>query len=790
METSIRRRLRGLAITPLVVTAAFLVTLVYIHVRTQNERSWVERSDTILMHVQALAEGTSDAAVPARAYVLGRRAADLAAYERLARPLGPEVVALRRLVADNPTQRARVDALARALDSLQAAFAGVVAGATRRSPGQAPLIADARRVAGPRERVRLALVAVAQAEEALLAERRARLSATFSFLELLLALGAAVAAGVMLRLYTDLDRRLVGRIERLIRTATDLAIGAETGKPLEGDDELARLDHLVRLSWELLKNRETAVGRYRMMVERTNEIMIFSENDLIVEANEAAAAAYGRLRSELLGMPVANLRPPELRAELAERIREVSFGERTYETVHMRSDGTRFPVEVSARAERSADRLAILAIIRDVTETKAQEATLRDALARASEASRLKSEFVATMSHEIRTPLNAILGTSELLDATPLDAEQREYATTIRESGASLLGIVNDVLDFSKIEAGRLELERAPLDLARECEAVARQVAVAAERKGLVLSVSVDPRIPLLLGDALRVRQIAINLLANAVKFTERGSVALSVELEHRDDACASVRCAVADTGIGIAPEVQGALFEAFRQADGSTTRRFGGTGLGLAISRRLVGLMDGEIGLESVPGAGSTFWFRVSLPVAQAPSAQPAEIAPPLALAGSPRAAPSGEAVRSGVKILLAEDNPVNVRLALRQLTRLGFSATVAANGALACEAAQREHFDLILMDLQMPQMDGLAATRAIRERECGGPVRVPIVAMTADALPEDRDACLAAGMDDYLSKPVSLGALRGLLERRLGALPVAEPVPEPTPRPSAARG
>jgi len=546
-----------------------------------------------------------------------------------------------------------------------------------------------------------------------------------------------------------------------------------------------------RTDQELLKSEM----QFRSIWEASCEPMFLTDRaGAIVKVNAAFAALLDTDPIALEGTNLTGLFHPSEHEELLEyhHARYASdikehFFEREIHFAHGRSG---IFENLVTRVDIPGQPPQMLGILRDVTEQRrnaaelarakeAAEAANRELIAanrnleetgrvaremadRAEALSAAKSDFLANMTHEVRTPLNGILGMTGLALETQLQSDQREYLELVKSSAEALLSLVNDVLDFSKYEVGKLGLDCVEFSLRALVRDVLRPLALRASVSGLAFESVIEDQAPdRLIGDPLRISQVLRNLAGNAIKFTNAGQVSVNVRAESIEGSKVTLRLSVVDTGIGIPPEKHRMIFEPFTQADGSTTRKYGGTGLGLSISTGLVELMGGRIWVESEVGQGSAFHF--TLPLELAPPAQSSEPGPS---PSSTQERCKQDGAKRKLRILVAEDNSVNQRLAARLLEREGHSVTIAGSGQEALELSERERFDLILMDVQMPDLDGLQATARIRERERGSGRRVPIVAMTAQAAESDRVRCLESGMDAYVTKPIRVPDLMRMIE------------------------
>jgi PAS domain S-box-containing protein len=513
----------------------------------------------------------------------------------------------------------------------------------------------------------------------------------------------------------------------------------------------------IRRADETARNLRQAEHRLRCIANSVPARIGYWNRELRCEfANDAHRSLLESTVQEIVGMTMQEFQGPELFKLNEPHVRSALAGQaQHFERCLTKDDGTASTVDVQYRpdVDESGEVRGFYVLVTDITAIQ----TARDAAVKLAAA---KTDFLANMSHEIRTPLNGIIGMTHLLLDTPLSVEQREIVATSQSCGEHLLAIVNDVLDLSKIESGRLLIESIPFDLKDLLAQTAAAVAPAAQAKGIALHIDASLTIPRRLGDPTRIRQVLLNLLGNAVKFTAVGSVSMSVS---EGEECGDVLFSVTDTGIGISADQLPHVFDRFSQADSSTSRRFGGSGLGLAICRRLVDLMGGELSASSEQGSGSRFCFRITLAPVTAPGAQRPAV---------PGSEPGSTALE-GLRVLVAEDNSVNQMLVRKMLRRMGCVVTIVNNGLAAVESWSSHAFDVVIMDCQMPEMDGFEATRRIRNESRQG-ADVPIIALTAGALHSDREQAMSAGMSDYLTKPLLPKTLEDALHRsRAGAVP-----------------
>ena len=542
--------------------------------------------------------------------------------------------------------------------------------------------------------------------------------------------------------------------------------------PLAGPDGLPQEYIAIRTDITARKTFEGQLADQLHFVEVLLEatptaIYLKDQQGRYLRFNRAFEELYGIDRAQWIGKTIFDVASPEAAVFMHAKDQELLANKQvqTYEAAftHRKSGEQREALYWKAPLTNAAGEVtALVGTVLDITAKSRAEHEMREARRIAEAANQAKSDFLANMSHEIRTPMNGIIGMTELALDTTLNETQREYLNVVRSSAQSLMVILNDILDFSKIEAGKLNIEAVDFSLTEIIAATLKSIDARANKKGLVLSCNLAPDLPgHVVGDPVRIGQILTNLCDNAIKFTAHGKVAVRVTCSRVDGPRCLLQFEVQDSGIGIPADKQRGIFEAFTQADTSTTRQFGGTGLGLTICARLVGLMGGRIWVSSEPGVGSTFCFTVSVVQTLEPS-----VAASNGRSGSDAVTEVAPAATSSLQVLLVEDHPVNQMLATTLLRKWGHTVVIAHNGQEAVDLFPSQHWDLILMDMQMPVMGGLEATRLIRATEPANQ-RTPIVAMTANAMEADRQACLEAGMDDHVAKPFNAPLLQSMLNR-----------------------
>jgi PAS domain S-box-containing protein len=571
------------------------------------------------------------------------------------------------------------------------------------------------------------------------------LNESFTILLLVLLLGMS---GVWL---------ITRRLQSALRMSRELAAERETTnlKLLTEIDERRTVERNLRLSESKLNS---------IFDSAPEGIVVIDTRGIIIQANVAAADMFGFALSELLGQNVGILMAAGNRARHTQDINTYLHTgiqhmlNRPRVVDGSRKDGSTFPLRLSVTETRVDDELYFTGVMQDFTQIKANEAQLIEARNKAEVANRLKGEFLANMSHEIRTPMNGIVGMTQQVLDTELQPQQREHLTLAKESANHLLFIINDILDFSKIESGALELETARIMSEQILRHTVKSVRGMAEHKGLRLHHTCTPAVPQeVMADPVRLRQILTNLMGNAIKFTHDGEVAVHMDADPvAADGSLTLHVRVSDTGIGFDPAKAEALFKPFEQADGTITRSYGGTGLGLAISRSLVTLMGGSISATSTPGKGSTFTFSVRCTLPKGDETQFGK-------------SDGGDADHNvgALNILLAEDHPINQKLAGLLLSKMGHRFVLAENGQVALDMLAQENFDLILMDVMMPEMDGPTAVGELRQREAGTGRHTPVLMVTAHAMTGDRERFLENGADGYVSKPISAQALQAEIAR-----------------------
>ncbi len=552
---------------------------------------------------------------------------------------------------------------------------------------------------------------------------------------------------------TDRETKIIRKDGSII----DVNVSISILRDIEGN--ITGAIGIVRdITGQKIAERKLKESEYKTRIILDNSaaaITMTDEKEHIISWNRFTEQLLGMKREDLYFKPVSFLYPKDEWLKIrSENIRNI--GSRHHlETKVICKNGRIIDIDLSINVLKDVNGNIIgsVGIMQDITEVKKAQKVLLEAKNAAEEASVAKSMFLANMSHEVRTPMNAIVGMIDLTLDTPLNEEQKDNLRTAKDAAGNLLELINDILDLSKVEAGKIKLEAIAFNLRNVLHSTCKGLTVLASNKGLPLTWDVDSQCPeFLIGDPTRIRQIIINLVNNAIKFTDKGKVEVHVRVESASEDECQLKFSVADTGVGIPPDKCESIFENFTQADDSTTRRYGGTGLGLAISKRLVGMMGGRIWVDSQPQKGSTFYFTASFKISKidSSSSQAAQIA---------QKDPFVQAVKidlQGTRILLVEDNLVNQKIAFKILEKKGCQVQMANNGREAIDRMNKETFDIVLMDVQMPVLDGFEATRLIREEEKKTGRHMPIVAMTAHAMEGDEKKCLGAGMDGYISKPI----------------------------------
>ncbi len=588
---------------------------------------------------------------------------------------------------------------------------------------------------------------------------------------------ALLCIGVGIGVALIFSRKLTKPIYALAMTTQKVASGDLTAQAdIRTGDELEHLGRSFNKMTETLRKKQKEINAARDYTDNiirsmNDTLMVVSTEGIIQRVNTATQLLLGYEENELLGHHMDKILDlpgiPDLEGTDVPDISAIipKGFVNSVETSYRAKNGNVIPMIFSASVMHGARSTiqGIVCVALDITGRKEAEKALCTAKEAAEEANRAKSQFLANMSHEIRTPMNGVLGMLDLMIDSGLDASQLRLARMAHGSAEKLLAIINDILDFSKIEAGRLELQSSDFNLRELVKEVAELFGVKAQNKNIILRYGVAGTVPdLLKGDMVRLRQVLINLLGNAIKFTDRGVVSLFVSAVDAEEELV-LRFDVRDTGPGISVDTVPYIFNAFSQADDSMTRRHEGTGLGLAISKQLVEMMGGRINVESAPGEGSLFWFTIRSSLGHAVRKQDASSE---TRTGTGWQSPTG----SRLRVLLAEDNPVNQEVGRLILESLDCRVDVVRNGRLAVEAVFGSDFDLVFMDCQMPEIDGYAATRMIRDTEkefAGTHRRIPIIALTAHAMEGDRESCLEAGMDDYLPKPFNAAQIAGVLQK-----------------------